>query len=96
MRLQATMAPAVATKVLIIASVAPPLASRLEPTLKPNQPTQRIEAPIRHERQRVRRHHVLAVARRWPIMMQPTSAGDAGVDVHDGAAGEVDGAHLEE
>ena len=42
---QAMMAPAVAVKVLIIASAAPPLASRLEPALKPNQPTHRIEAP---------------------------------------------------
>src|SRR5690349_16460075 len=33
-------AAAVATKVLIMASAAPPEASRLEPALKPNQPTQ--------------------------------------------------------
>ena len=42
---QATMAPAVAVKVLSIASVVPPFASRLEPALKPNQPTQRSDAP---------------------------------------------------
>src|SRR6186713_2502212 len=32
-------AAAVATKLLVIASAAPPLASRFEPALKPNQPT---------------------------------------------------------
>src|SRR5690349_3123699 len=39
-------AAAVATKEFIIASAAPPLASRFEPALKPNQPTQSSEAPI--------------------------------------------------
>ena len=34
-----------AAKVLIIASAAPPFASRFEPALKPNQPTHRIDAP---------------------------------------------------
>jgi hypothetical protein len=32
--------------VLMKASVVPPLASRLEPALKPNQPTHSSEAPI--------------------------------------------------
>src|SRR6202163_242944 len=39
-------AAAVATKELVMASAAPPLASRLDPALKPNQPTQSSEAPI--------------------------------------------------
>src|SRR5438270_6540419 len=39
-------AAAVATKELVIASAAPPEASRLEPALKPNQPTHSSEAPI--------------------------------------------------
>ena len=43
---QARAAAAVATKVLIMASAVVPLASRLEPALKPNQPTQSSEAPI--------------------------------------------------
>src|SRR5687768_12284092 len=42
---QATAAAAVATKVLTVASAARPLASRLEPALKPNQPTHSSEAP---------------------------------------------------
>src|SRR5688572_32903033 len=41
-----TAAAAVATKVFIMASAAPPLASRLEPALKPNQPTQSRQAPM--------------------------------------------------
>ena len=39
-------AAAVATMVLTKASAVVPLASRLEPALKPNQPTHRREAPI--------------------------------------------------
>src|SRR5882672_4241288 len=38
-------AAAVATKELVMASAAPPLASRFDPALKPNQPTQSSEAP---------------------------------------------------
>src|SRR3990170_1389936 len=41
-------AAAVAMKVLIITWPAKALASRLEPTLKPNQPTQSSAAPIKH------------------------------------------------
>src|SRR3982074_3592531 len=39
-------AAAVATKELVMARAAPPLASRLDPALKPNQPTHSSEAPI--------------------------------------------------
>src|ERR1700736_6507788 len=39
-------AAAVATKELVMASAAPPLASRFDPALKPNQPTHSSEAPI--------------------------------------------------
>ena len=42
---QASTAAAVANKVLMKANVVPPLASRLEPALKPNQPTHSKEAP---------------------------------------------------
>src|ERR1700753_1732160 len=42
----ATAAAQVATKVLSIASAVVPLDSRLEPALKPNQPTHSSEAPI--------------------------------------------------
>src|SRR6266481_7185710 len=44
--IQDSAAAAVATNELIIASGAPPVASRLEPALKPNQPTHSSEAPI--------------------------------------------------
>src|SRR6266481_3916771 len=39
-------AAAVATKELVMARAAPPLASRFDPALNPNQPTQSSEAPI--------------------------------------------------
>ena len=42
---QASTAAAVAKSVLAKARVAPEVASRLEPALKPNQPTHSIEAP---------------------------------------------------
>jgi len=42
---QASTAAAVATSVLMKASAAPEVASRLEPALKPNQPTHSSEAP---------------------------------------------------
>ena len=45
--IQASAAAAVATKVLIMASAAVPLASSAEPALKPNQPTHSSAAPIR-------------------------------------------------
>src|SRR6478672_7314783 len=44
--IQDNAAAAVATKELVMASAAPPEASRFEPALKPNQPTQSSEAPI--------------------------------------------------
>src|ERR1700740_1585991 len=44
--IQDSAAPAVATKELVMARAAPPLASRFDPALKPNQPTQSSEAPI--------------------------------------------------
>ena len=44
--IQDSAAAAVATNELIMASGAPPVASRLEPALKPNQPTHSSEAPI--------------------------------------------------
>ena len=49
-----------------------------------------------HEGQVVRRHLVLAVADALAQNDGADEAGDAGIDVHNGAAGEVDGAQLEE
>src|SRR3989344_903550 len=45
-KVQASAATAVANNVLKKASAAVPVASRFEPTLKPNQPTHSIQAPI--------------------------------------------------
>src|SRR6478736_8036182 len=44
--IHAMVAAAVASSVLVNTSVAKPLASRFEPTLKPNQPTHSSAAPI--------------------------------------------------
>src|SRR5664279_3585149 len=44
--IQDSAAAAVATNELIMASGAPPVASRLDPALKPNQPTHSSDAPI--------------------------------------------------
>ncbi len=93
---QAMIAPAVAVKVLIIASAAPPLASRFEPALKPNQPTHSIDAPT-----------MVKVMLCGAMMSLPKpialadhdradQAGDAGIDVNDRAAGEVERAEPEE
>ena len=43
--IQAKVAAAVATKVLMNAKAVRPLASRFDPALKPNQPNHNIEAP---------------------------------------------------
>ena len=72
------------------------LASRFEPTLKPNQPTHRSAAPIMHHHQRVRRHGFFAVADALAEDQAADEAGDTGVDVNDGAAGEVECAPLED
>ena len=47
-------------------------------------------------RQRVRRHDLLAVADALADQERADQAGDAGIDVHHGAAGEVDRAPLED
>src|SRR5688572_7523965 len=44
--IQASVAAAVASSVLVNTSVAKPFASRFEPTLNPNQPTHSRQAPI--------------------------------------------------
>ena len=69
-----------------------PLASRLEPALKPIPAEEEEAGAGQHEGQVVRRHQVLAVAHALAEHDGADEAGDTGVDVHDGAAGEVDGA----
>ena len=90
--IQDSAAAAVATNELIIASGAPPIASRLEPALKPNQPTHSSEAPIMVMTSEWGGISSLPKPMRLPTHERADQAGDAGVDVHDGAAGEVDGA----
>ena len=85
-----------ATKVLIIASAAAPFASRFEPALKPNQPTHSSEAPIIVMVRECGAMQLLAVADALADHERADQTGDARIDVHDGAAGEVDRAPLED
>ena len=73
-----------------MAMPAVPLAATAEPALKPNQPTHSSEAPITRQHQVVRRHVLGAVADALAEHEAGDEAGDAGVDVHDRAAGEVE------
>ena len=74
-----------------------PLAASALPALKPNQPNQSRPAPSS-----VNGTLCGSSARRLdsraavPTTMRRHERGDAGVDVHDGAAGEVERAHLGE
>jgi hypothetical protein len=69
---QDTAAAAVATKVLMKATAVTPFASRLEPALKPNQPTHSSEAPIMVMVSECGGVGFLAKPMRLPIMRQPT------------------------
>src|SRR3546814_1117225 len=68
-----TAAAAVATKVLTKATAATPLASRLEPALKPNQPTHSSAAPTIDSVSECGGIGSRGKPRRLPTMMQPTS-----------------------
>ena len=93
---QLTAAAAVATKVLMKATAVTPLASRLEPALKPNQPTHSSEAPIIVMVSECGGIGSLAVADALADHQAADQPGDAGIDVDDGAAGEVERALAEE
>ena len=93
---QARIAPAVATKVLNIARVAPDVASRFEPALKPNQPTHSIAAPTSVSVIECGAMHLLAEADPRPDDIGRDERRDPGIDVDHGAAGEVDRAHVED
>jgi len=95
--IQASAAAAVATKVLTIASAAVPfrLECRTGVEAEPAKPTAG-PAPIRLMVSELRSHRLTAPGQRaLPSTSAPHQAGDAGVDVHDGAAGEVERAPLE-
>jgi hypothetical protein len=87
---QNSPAAAVATMVLMKASAANLLASRLEPALKPNQPTHSSAGADHGHGQRVRRHRLGLVAGALADHEAADQAGDARVDVHDGAAREIE------
>ncbi len=78
------------------ATAVTPFASRLDPALKPNQPTHsRHGADIGH-RQRVRCDQLRLVADTLAQNEAAHQAGNAGVDVDDRAAGEVERALAEQ
>ena len=85
------MKPAVAVAIWVTAIAMPACmpAVTAEPALKPNQPTHSSEAPIMVSTMLWARSGVLALAEHD----RGHQAGDAGVDVHHGAAGEVE--HVE-
>ncbi len=90
----ASTAHAVARYVLRNASAADAFASSAEPALKPNQPNHSSEAPIIVIVRLCGVIDFLAVAEALADEIGADQAGDAGVDVHDRAAGEVERAHL--
>ena len=82
--------------VLTKASAVVPFASRFEPALKPNQPTQSSEAPIMVMVSECGAIKLLAVADALADDQRADQTGDAGIDVHDRAAGEVERAGARE
>ena len=84
------MAAAAAKWVFTSACTATSLPASAEPALNPNQPNHRIPVPMQRERQRVGRHRVLGPAAPTPDHEHRGQGGDPGVDVDDGAAGEVE------
>ncbi len=72
------------------------MASRLEPALKPNQPTHSREAPIIVIGSEWGGIRSLPWPIRLPTMMAADEAGDTSVDMHDGAACEVNCAPQED
>ena len=67
-----------------------------EPALNPNQPTHSSDVPIRVRVRLCGRHGLLAVADPLAEHDAADQPGDAGIDVHDGAAGEVEHAGAEQ
>ena len=94
--IQARPAAAGATMVLRSASAAPPVASRFDPALKPNQPTQSRHGADECQRQRMGREEIAAVTHALSDQQRTDEAGDARVDVHHRAAGEIECAELEQ
>ena len=87
-------AAAVATSVLMNASAAMSPASSADPALNPNQPTHSSEAPIIVNVRLCGAIESRAVADPLAHHVGAHQAGHAGIDVHDGAAGEVERALL--
>ena len=94
--IQASAAMAVAICVTAMAMPAEPLAATAEPALKPNQPTHS-KRGADHRQDEVERRHVLGAVAGAPAKHEAgDEPGDAGVDVNDRAAGEVENASAAE
>ena len=93
---QPSMPAAAARWVLTSACAAMPLAASADPALKPNQPNHRMPVPSTVKRQVVRRHRLGAVPAAAADHGDDGERCDAGVDVDRRAAGEVEGAHVED
>ena len=78
------------------ACAAMPLAPSAEPALNPNQPNQRIPVPSSVSGSECGGIGCRGQPRRFPITSTMAERGDAGVDVHDRAAGEVERAAAEQ
>ena len=94
--IQASAAAAVAIWVAAIAMPARPSAATAEPALKPNQPTQSSEAPITDRTRLCGAMLSVPIADALAEHQRADEAGDAGIDMHDRAAGEVEHAQAAE
>ena len=90
---QPSIAAAAALLVLRKAWAARPLAARAEPALKPNHPNHRMPVPSSVNGQRVGRHLLVGPALAPAQHQDDGQGGDAGVDVDDRPAGEVERPH---
>ena len=69
-----------------------PLAATAEPLLKPNQPAQRNEAPINGQHDVVRCEVFASASRSFSERDSGYQRGNAGIDVDDFTAGEIEDA----
>ena len=93
---QLSMAAAAAMWVLMSACAAMPLAASADPALKPNQPNQRMPVPSRVSGSECGGDRVFRPPAPTAEHEHRGERGDSRVDVHDGAAGEVEGAATEQ
>jgi hypothetical protein len=89
-------AAAAETWVVTKASAATPLAPRALPALKPNQPNHRSPPPVHGHREVVRRVLLAGIVHPLADVERADEGGDAGGEVDDGAAREVEHAEAQQ